>query len=46
MFKWEKWIKSKEECEKVLKEYLDEGTIKQELEKKTFNQISSKKKRL
>lgn len=28
MFKWERWIKKKEECKEAFEEYLDNETIK------------------
>lgn len=43
MFKWERWIKNKEECKEAFEEYLNNETIKREGEKEELSKSHLKK---
>jgi len=43
VFKWEKWMENKEECEKEFEEYLNKGIIKKEEEKESLSKSHLKK---
>jgi len=43
LFKWERWLKDKEECKRAFQEYLDNGVIKEEEEKENLTKSHLKK---